>query len=568
MKRFLTLLLTALLALTAVFAFAACGDEGENNNNEPDNPGTSEVTGMTKWSEDLPILTFPAAAEKVDWIDTTDMNNELKLMLSSLKAVVNSTQPRIYTVEADTDSVNWLESLGYAAEDLTEHTSAVSLAVKYKDEIKGAVIWDVEVPDTVNLASTYAGIEGDVLVCSPMVYAVLAENGMELEIVRDFREDNFTGKEDVYQYLYDNLWDQCTHKILTNLSYETPGYVRDYAIAAKSAVIWLSSGTTGDDTALIRKFLGDMEDGESALMGWFPEGDEGTFVSLASEYGVMVWASDIAENLTFYASATEVTPAPLAEVPTAVENKVYVALIVSDGDNLQYHQHRMRTLWDSYNNGAYADKFPLTWTFSPAAYAIQPQIMNYYTKNAGDNNCFMTGPSGVAYVYPRDWTDRNAVNKFYELTNKYCKLTGITVVNNWMGQGSYSSLTSEEIAAFGEYYTDLLAVYDQQGTGSNEGDGSVNSNGLLVDNLTWNYTQTGESWDSYRYYIDEALDDLTSTQTPQFVTIQENPWKGTGMLDDLYRLYDEWKDNEDVVFVRMDELAMLQRLANGMSATR
>lgn len=40
------------------------------------------------------------------------------------------------------------------------------------------------------------------------------------------------------------------------------------------------------------------------------------------------------------------------------------------------------------------------------------------------------------------------------------------------------------------------------------------------------------------------------------------------MLDDLYRLYDEWKDNEDVVFVRMDELAMLQRLANGMSATR
>lgn len=63
MKRFLTLLLTALLALTAVFAFAACGDEGENNNNKLDNPGTSEVTGMTKWSEDLPILTFPAAAD-------------------------------------------------------------------------------------------------------------------------------------------------------------------------------------------------------------------------------------------------------------------------------------------------------------------------------------------------------------------------------------------------------------------------------------------------------------------------------------------------------------------------
>ena len=43
----------------------------------------------------------------------------------------------------------------------------------------------------------------------------------------------FSDKYEVYNWMYDNIWSSLTHKVITCLNYEMPGYVRDYAIAAK-----------------------------------------------------------------------------------------------------------------------------------------------------------------------------------------------------------------------------------------------------------------------------------------------------------------------------------------------
>lgn len=548
---------SVIMATIMLGSLVGCRNKPSTNN--PPSVGSTTGVYTSKWSEDLPMLTFSAAAESVDWIDTVEMNNEAKLMVSSLKAVVNSKQPRIYTHEMK-NSINWLADLGYDENHRIEFTDPFALALKYKDEIAGAILYDPEVPDTMNLASSMAGLYEGTLVCSPMVHAVFESRGLKLPVVRDLR-NMFSDKYEVYNWMYDNIWSSLTHKVITCLNYEIPGYVRDYAIAAKSAVLWLSANNDADKV-ILRKFFADMPAGESALMGWFPEDDEAQFVALASEYGILTYASDLSENLTFLSGAMTPTAATLAEVPTTVENKVYVAFIVSDGDNLQYHQHQMRTWWDKHNDGT--PDFPLTWTFSPGAYVLQPAIMDYYFKNAGDMNCFMAGPSGIAYTYPRNWTNAAAREKVFALTDKYCRLSGITVVNNWMaGAGGYAPLTEMEQNDFGKYYKNLLAVYDQVSLG-----GAKSNNGLLIDSLTVNYSQVNSGNYAFIASIDEAINNLVLSNQPQFVTLQGNPWDYSKMYENFQTTYNMFKNEANVEFVRMDTLAMLQRLSLGMSATR
>lgn len=521
--------------------------------------GETVAETNTKWCEDLPVLTFSEPAEQVDWIDTREMNNEAKLMLSSLKAVVNGNQPRIWTRESE-NGPNWLPDLGYTEENMTEYTDVFELAKKYGDEIEGAVVYDPQVPDTINLASSYAGYQGKTLVCSPMVYAVLEANGMKLEKIKDFR-GMFTDKYSVYEWLYENLWNQLTHKTIVCLNYEMPGYVRDYAIASRSAIVWMSASVPRD-VEIMKKFFSEMTAGESAFMGWFPEGDEAQFVSLCSQYGILTYPSDLAENFTFLSGTMTPTKATYTEVPTEVKNKIYVAFIVSDGDNLQYHQHEMRKWWDIHN--ASEPDFPLTWTFNPSAYVLQPAIMDYYFKNAGTANAFMTGPSGLTYNYPRNWQNAQARKKLFALTNKYCSLSGIGLINNWMaGSDGYGALTDEEIETFGEYYTDILAVYDQVVLSG----GAVNVNGLLVDSLSVNYSQVGVGTGAFIAKIAEAIDAFDATGLPQFVSLQGNPWD-KNMYADFTKVYSTFRSNADIEFVGMDELAMLQRLQMNMSATR
>ena len=108
-----------------------------------------------------------------------------------------------------------------------------------------------------------------------------------------------------------------------------------------------------------------MTPGESAFMGWFPEGDEAQFVALSSQYGILTYPSDLSENLTFLSGAMTPPKAQYTAVPQQAEKKIYVSFIVSDGDNLQYHQHEMRKWWQLHNSSD--PEFSLTWTFNPSA---------------------------------------------------------------------------------------------------------------------------------------------------------------------------------------------------------
>jgi hypothetical protein len=240
----------------------------------------------------------------------------------------------------------------------TERTSNTwAILTKYISEVSGLIVYDPDQIHTVNLATMLAK-DKNALVASPSLVAKLTAAPYNLPILTDLR-GKFTSKLQVYQTLFDSYWPSIDHRLLIGLSPTAhKASLREYAVALGAAVVWLDPKVTAE-SVLLNKFLSSMPDGAN-FMGWWPE--EAAGVTRVSLYGITTIASDYCTNLTFHSGTSRaVEPKPMPAKPT-LQNKIYVAFILSDGDNLQYIEHLMRKLWKNADRGS----VPMGWTLSPA----------------------------------------------------------------------------------------------------------------------------------------------------------------------------------------------------------
>src|SRR5882757_1207204 len=261
------------------------------------------------------------------------------VLFSSLKGIVNLTQPRIFSYEGDAFAegpYTWLTSLGYNWNQISDNWSLIS---KYRNELSGIIVYDTNVIDTVNLATTLAGSRR-ALAASPSQVARLTAAPYNLPVLVDLR-GQFTTKLQVYQTLFNQYWPSLTHRVIFGLDpNNVKGAVREYDTAVGGAAIWLDPRVSSE-SALLNQFLSSMGAGR-VYMGWWP--DEGTGVTAASQYGIATVASDYSTNLTFHSGTSRtVVPKPTPPKPS-LQNKIYVAFILSDGDNLQFIEHLQRKL--------------------------------------------------------------------------------------------------------------------------------------------------------------------------------------------------------------------------------
>jgi hypothetical protein len=97
---------------------------------------------------------------------------------------------------------------------------------------------------------------------------------------------------------------------------------------------------------------------------------------------------------------------------------------MSDGDNIQYDQRRMRLMWDNGARGS----VPINWTISPLLLDAAPALFDHYARTATANDLLMTGPSGAGYAYPASWPNAT-LRTFTGQTGAYMRLAGITTID-------------------------------------------------------------------------------------------------------------------------------------------
>ncbi|WP_240489238.1 GxGYxYP domain-containing protein [Cohnella thermotolerans] len=227
------------------------------------------------------------------------------------------------------------------------------------------------------------------------------------------------------------------------------GYLRDYAVANKAMVFWLSTDVP-EQRALFEQILADVEPG-TPYLGWFSNDFEGeaASVDLLSAHSVFTLAADWFHNMTVLSGTRPVNVPERKPAKPKLQNKIYVTFTFGEGDNLQYDENHMReVLWEDPARG----KVPINWTSSPLLYDAAPSILNYYRQTATENDLLVAGPSGAGYFSPHPWPETTFPD-FLKSGYRYLKDTGMTipmVINREVTQDV--PLSEDEAAAYGKDY--------------------------------------------------------------------------------------------------------------------
>jgi hypothetical protein len=197
---------------------------------------------------------------------------------------------------------------------------------------------------------------------------------------------------------------------------------RDYIVATRAAVFWLDPNVA-EEAALFAQILQTMQP-DTPYLGWFPNGDEMTGVTLCAQNASAVGAADFFFNASVFSGVRAPIRSyqPAAQVPQ-LANKIYLSLTMVEGDNIQYDQHRLRQMWDDPVRG----QVPLGWSISVLLLDIAPAMLGYFQRTQTANDLLVAGPSGAGYTYPVMWS-ASALPKYMKRSGAYMQRTGMTTL--------------------------------------------------------------------------------------------------------------------------------------------
>ncbi|UVY83955.1 hypothetical protein NLU66_17380 [Brachybacterium sp. NBEC-018] len=159
-----------------------------------------------RWRKDHVFPSFRGAGT-VRVADLGELDGFDRLLLITLQGLVNREKPQLYLI-ADPVDETWVEDLGVRT---LREKDPLDLVDRYRERIGGAVVYDIDVPHTINLATTIAGLRGLVVATAKQAET----HG--IEIVEDLRGRFEDDPAAIHDWAMAHLWEQCTDKILVGL---------------------------------------------------------------------------------------------------------------------------------------------------------------------------------------------------------------------------------------------------------------------------------------------------------------------------------------------------------------
>ncbi|MGO8672371.1 MAG: GxGYxYP domain-containing protein [Capsulimonadaceae bacterium] len=374
--------------------------------------------------------TRPAPAEHLYVADVTGLDRDEQLLMASLQGIVNRRQPRIYLI-CGGDGQVWLDEMRRHGEtgDPILVKSPLSLVETFRDEISGAVVSDPNVYESPCIAVDISGLKDEVI-ATP----ALAE-GLGLPIKDDLR-GRFKDDAAALHYARTELLPKMNPWVSLCLDPAILGCQIDDIIAARGTCFWITGpkaqsfpGANEDaEWAEVKAMLAAMPLG-AIVRGFWWRGDgmgidECPGVTLASQYGKITTVSDYVVNYSVMSGVHvgRLKQKPQPPAPKLDPSKVYIAIGVSDGDNL--------CTWRGYFQQYFTDPlhgtFPIAWGMGPTLLDVAPVQARWFYEHAAPTDEFFCDVSGVGYIYPPVWAQEitghdAAFQTFYDWTSQYMK---------------------------------------------------------------------------------------------------------------------------------------------------
>jgi hypothetical protein len=440
----------------------------------------------TNWAASGLWPTFQAP-DQLEVYDIRSASQDAQLSITTMTGVINRQQPKVYLLSS-ADAAFWLQEVfAQIPQDVSPATGNAALDAmlnSYGSSIRGMIIYDPNCIDSINIATMMAG-QDDGIVVSPAQADVLQGPPHQLPVIADLRIYQWKNRIQAYTWSESNLLKNAATNLIAGFDPKIPGALRSFLVATRTFIYWLDPRNFlpnilhgwVSERGLTQRIFSAFPAGTIHL-GWFIDEPQG--VSFTSKAAMPVLASDFFQNLEVWSSVQNVQStdqarnvgAGLAPALTAGAPKAYVSFTISDGDNLQYDQHRMAQLWEDPARGT----MPIGWTISPALIRVAPSLASYYMSTASANDELIAGPSGAGYMYPSDWPQAQ-LSGFLQLTGELMqamKLSVIEVLDTGSGQAFVNPGLQAE-------YVNVLAPFGVKGILS--GSGQTQSSWSIVSGV-------------------------------------------------------------------------------------
>jgi hypothetical protein len=480
---------------------------------------------------------MPSPAKHLYVADIQKLTPDQKLLLLSLQGLVNRKQPRIYLVQQGDDLfwLDWMQQNGHTSTPIPV-ADPMTLVLMFRKEIHGAVVPDPKVYITPDIAADVASVD-DLVIATPALASQL-----HLPIKADLR-GRFKDDPDALHFLRTMLLPRMNRYFALCLdpAILDTGAI-DQIIAAKGIAFWITGGRAQNlpgangpaEEREVEAILADMPL-EAVVRGFWWRGDgvgidEGPGVALASRFGKVTVVSDYVANFSVFSgvSAPALHQKPQPPAPPLDRSKVYLAITMSDGDNL--------CTWRSYFRDYFQDPlhgtFPVGWGMGPTLVDCAPDWAEWYYQHAAPTDEFICDVSGVGYIYPPDWAtalkDRDeAFGDFYthwtqeymrRMDMKTIRLMGVSAPDiartakllpdvhflmpdyGYAGEGSYGEITYT-LPTGQTVFRAITTGSGPAGLASQVRDRVGNARPAFVNVFIWN-------WGSKLSDLKQMLDDL------------------------------------------------------------
>ncbi len=336
-----------------------------------------------------------------NWEITGDLPQQA--LLISLQGLVNRTAPRLYLLYGlHYVYTNTQALLDFYHEqhhvDYMMIKSVPDALVKFRKYVKGYIVYDQKIRDSIVLSFTAAGIMDGVVV-APDQIPMMEKLGFKM--LADFRGkfENMDTTQ-IYKWAYNHYWNKSSHKELIYMGGEEgkrmqPG-VADMGIADRAFFYDLSTLPSSVTQYKLVSMLYSKMKPFSFLFGWhsYMKDYEHSYVTLASHYALRVEGLNTLPNMSFN-RWIKLPPGYKFKASHSnlknlkVEKKIYVSFIQSDGLGIG--------AWLRPGRG----QIPYGWEVNMYLYHYAPAILQFYYEQATPNDFFIGTLGGPSYMYPK-----------------------------------------------------------------------------------------------------------------------------------------------------------------------
>ena len=423
---------------------------------------------------------------------------------------------------------------------------------EYLSEFDGVAIFDMDEGDVgINLAATVCAVEN--LLGVPRTLYERLESKLPICFdASDYKGTNAERQEAIFNKYRDRLNPSgLVHQVVLGDDYHLE--LRDFAIS-KGYFTFFTDENEEDLAFRGRVLL--WANRNIPIYGWTT--NEIAFLKNVSAYGNYVVPMDWSANHSYFSlgkdESVSLKQKNIAKSPLT-EGKHYVAIVVSDGDNVQWLERDFATTSTYGQRLRSPMNYKMNWTISPSMVELCPLVMQGLYDKA-KNDYFITGVSGIGYTnlltYPMEH-----IKAYAELTADAMVASNLEYMCMLDNTNMLANMEDvrKKLDTFASYNNIKGAIWEMDPNRYEDGKGRIffSSNGkpfISVRLSLWHHSNrpgniTHEWLDEYANIINSYP--VSPNTVDGYTVLNIHPW--TVCIDDLDYLVSKLEDHVELVYV-------------------